>query len=146
MTDFLTKIEIDTDTSKVWNALANSKLYPAWNPLIYRLEGEFRVGSKPKFFVNMPYGIRASFRATILKAEPSRELRWFGKLLETEFLLAGEHFFILESTRKGTTRLIHGEKLSGLISPAFLRVLGPKIQQSYIEFNTAIKRYCERIN
>lgn len=144
MTEFFTEIEIQAETEKVWQVLANTKSYPSWNPLIYRVEGELCAGSTPKFFVNMPYGVKTHFRATIIKFSPNEELRWFGKLLSVQLFLTGEHFFILEPTGEGSTRLIHGEELKGVVSPMFLRILGASLYQSYIDFNKAIKKHCEK--
>jgi len=144
MTGFFTEIEIQADVTTVWQVLADTKSYPSWNPLIYRIEGELQIGSTPKFYVNMPFGVKTHFRATILKVLPSRELRWFGRLLGVNFLLTGEHFFILEPTEVGT-RLIHGEKLNGVVSPIFLRILGGQLYRNYIDFNRALKKHCENM-
>lgn len=144
MTEFFTEIEIRAEAEKVWQVLTNTRSYPSWNPLIYRVEGELCAGSTPKFFVNMPFGVKTHFDATIIKFMPNKELRWFGKLLSVNFFLTGEHFFILESLDERTTKLIHGEELKGVISPMFLRMLGAPLYQSYIDFNKALKRHSER--
>ncbi|OQW93705.1 MAG: hypothetical protein BWK79_09725 [Beggiatoa sp. IS2] len=144
MNGFFTKIEINAPISEVWHVLADFQSYPHWNPLIYKVEGHLRTGSKIRLFVNMPYGIKSSFQVTLVKVEPVKELRWLGRLVETEFLMSGDHFFILEAINQETTQFIHGENLQGLISPVFMYLLGNPMHQSYVEFNKAIKQRCER--
>ena len=82
------------------------------------------------------------FRPTMLTAEPSRELRWKGKLL-VPGLFDGEHYLQLESGTTGTT-LHHGEAFSGILVPLFRRSLDGATKQGFVAMNEAIKQEVEK--
>ena len=54
-----------------------------------------------------------TFRPTVLRAEPERELRWLGRLLLPR-IFDGEHYFVIED-HEGGTRLVHGERFHGVL-------------------------------
>ena len=63
-------------------------------------------------------------------------------------IVDGTHYLLLEKIDEGTTRLIHGERFSGIL--IFLLklvvnfILLPKIRKAYVKFNLALKQEAEK--
>lgn len=105
--------DIDAAPGEVWRVLTDFPEYPTWNPFMDRIEGDAAVGAR--LVVHMTAGKRGTtFKPVVLRADPGREFRWLGKL-GPGGLFDGEHFFVLEPTGAGGTRLTHGERFSGLL-------------------------------
>ena len=81
MKELRSEIEIEAPTERVWRVLTDFAAYPEWNPFIRRVSGRAEVGER--LVVHMqPSGTRGmTFRPTVMKVEPGRELRWLGHLL-----------------------------------------------------------------
>ncbi len=111
--EIVTEVEIDAAPDRVWSVLGDPRSHRDWNPFIVSMEGELTEGAT---LVNRmrPEGSREmSFRPTVLKVEPGRELRWLGRLLLPR-IFDGEHYFLLDE-HEGGTRLIHGEHFRGVL-------------------------------
>lgn len=116
----------------VWQVLTDFDAYDRWNPGT-RITGEARVGSR--LTVSTGPGVR--FRASVLAAEPGRELRWLGRL-GPGGLADGEHYFLLVPAAGGTTSLVHGERYTGLLVLLAGRKAGDAF--AYESFNRALAR------
>jgi Uncharacterized conserved protein len=84
-----------------------------------------------------------TFRPTVLKAEPNRELRWIGHLL-IPGLFDGEHIFTIEPLGTNRVRFIQCEIYTGLLVPLFGRGLDTDTQRGFIEMNQALKIQAKR--
>jgi len=51
MKEYHTSILINAHLEVVWKELTNFKNYPDWNPIVGKLEGEMKVGSKISTFI-----------------------------------------------------------------------------------------------
>jgi hypothetical protein len=116
--------------------------YPKWNPFITSISGEPKLGARLTVSINPPDGKGMTFKPTILNLELNKEFRWKGKLGITG-IFDGEHYFILESLDKDITKLIHGEKFSGLLVPLVGKMLD-KTKKGFQLMNESIKNECER--
>lgn len=114
-----TEIEIAAPPAVVWRVLTEFEAYPDWNPLIRRITGPAREGAELDVVLRLP-GADAggaddmSFQPTLLTFRPGREMRWLGRLW-LPGIFDAEHWFLLEGTAEGKTRLRHGEDFSGLL-------------------------------
>jgi hypothetical protein len=142
MKNIQTEILINTDITKVWDVLMNFNGYPKWNPFITSISGEPKLGARLTVSINPPDGKGMTFKPTILNLELNKEFRWKGKLGITG-IFDGEHYFILESLDKDITKLIHGEKFSGLLVPLLGKMLD-KTKKGFQLMNESIKNECER--
>ncbi len=79
-----------------------------------------------------------TFKPTILKTDPAKELRWLGRLL-FKGIFDGEHYFLFEASGNGT-RFVQGEKFSGLLV-GLLNMDDAKT--SFEELNAALKKRVE---
>lgn len=83
-----------------------------------------------------------TFKPTVLVADRHRELRWHGRLL-VPGLFDGEHYFLIEGKAVGLTRLVHGEKFSGLPVAMARSTLDKGTRDGFIVMNKALKTRAE---
>jgi hypothetical protein len=134
----ITAIQINAGPEKVWSVLASGPDWGAWNPFITRVEGELKVGAKLKNRLEMAGQKPMTFKPTVLKAEPGKELRWLGRVL-IPGLFDGEHYFELEA-KDGGTRFVHGEEFRGILI-GMLNMAD--VQKSFEAFNVGLKKKAE---
>ena len=133
-----TLIEIQTTPDVVWKHLMGFNSYPDWNPFIKHINGSPTVGTKLEITVQPVGGQAMSFEPRILTSEKAVEFRWLGHFLFSG-LFDGEHYFLLNATSDGHTKLIHGERFSGLLIPFFRNLLETQTKPGFEEMNQALK-------
>jgi hypothetical protein len=143
MFELRTEIDIEAPRQRVWNALTDFARFPEWNPFVLAVEGEPAKGVRLKVTLRTSPGGEMTFRPLVLAAEPERELRWRGRLLMPG-LFDGEHYFQLSDASPGLTRLIHGERFSGLLVPWLRLSLERDTRQGFVAMNRAVKRRLEK--
>jgi uncharacterized membrane protein len=74
------EIEIGAPSRRVWGLLVDFERMPDRNPFIRSIAGTPEVGAQLEVHLAPPGGHGMTFRPTLLKVEPERELRWLGKL------------------------------------------------------------------
>ena len=137
-----TSIEIDAPPERVWSILTDFAGYPRWNPFVRSIDGELEVGKTLDVAVHPPGGRAMKFHPVLLAVEPSRELRWKGKLL-IPGLFDGEHWIRLRRAQ-GRVVLEHGEQFSGLLVPRFRPTIDGTTRAGFVAMNEALKREAER--
>ncbi len=140
MKEVITEIDIDATAERVWNVLAANELWHTWNPFIVRSAGALTVGQKVTNTMQMRGGKQMTFKPTILKAEPGKELRWLGQLFLPK-LFDGEHYFQIES-RGSKTHFIQGERFSGILI-GMLNL--DDVRASFKALNEALKKRAEEM-
>ncbi len=142
MKELRTEIEIGASAERVWQILTDFASYPEWNPFVRRISGEAQEGTQLEVYLQ-PSGARGmTFRPTILKAEPSRELRWRGKLF-IQGLFDGEHVFEIEQLAENRVRFVQRESFRGLLASLLLRMLENDTRRGFEEMNAALKARAE---
>jgi hypothetical protein len=137
-----TDIEVNAPASRVWRLLTDFEHYPEWNPFIRRVSGRPEPNTKLEVFIQ-PSGARGmTFRPTVLKAEPERELRWFGRLL-LPGLFDGEHIFEIHHVTDNTLKFVQRERFSGLFVPLLWNQLDRDTRRGFNEMNAALKELAE---
>ena len=74
------EIDIDASAEHVWAALTDFAAFPEWNPFIRRIEGMLAVGSRLEVSLGASGTKPMTFRPTVLRVDPNRELRWLGRV------------------------------------------------------------------
>lgn len=124
--------------SRVWQLLTDFSTFPDWNPFISRADGEARNGARLEVYVQ-PSGAKGmTFRPTVLKADPNRELRWLGRLW-IPGLFDGEHVFTIEPLEANRVRFIQHEVFTGLLVPLFARFLAVNTQRGFVGTDNVLK-------
>ncbi len=142
MKELHSQIEIEAPAERVWQVLTDFAAYPEWNPFIRRVNGRPEVDEQ--LVVRMrPSGTKGmTFRPTVMKAEPNRQLRWLGHLL-VPGLFDGEHIFEIEELGRDRVLFIQREFFRGLLVPLFARSLDRDTQRGFEEMNRALRERAE---
>ena len=142
MKELHSQIEIRASAERVWQVLTDFTTYPEWNPFIRRVNGRPEVGER--LVVRMqPSGTRGmTFRPTVMKAEPNRQLRWLGRLL-VPGLFDGEHIFEIEELDRDRVLFVQREVFKGLLVPLLARSLDRDTQRGFEEMNRALRERVE---
>ena len=142
MKELHSQIEIRASAERVWQVLTDFTTYPEWNPFIRRVNGRPEVGER--LVVRMqPSGTRGmTFRPTVMKAEPNRQLRWLGRLL-VPGLFNGEHIFEIEELDRDRVLFIQREVFKGLLVPLLARSLDRNTKRGFEEMNRALRERVE---
>jgi hypothetical protein len=112
MRELITHIEINASAERVWQILADFEGYPRWNPFIRHISGEPKKGSRLKVFIQPPGSRGMTIKPVVLKAEPSKELRWLGRLF-VPGLFDGEHRFVIEPSGGSRVIFTQAERFRG---------------------------------
>jgi hypothetical protein len=137
-----TNIEINAPAVRIWALLTDFARMSSWNPFIKSISGNLAQGDRLSVYIAPPGKAGMRFKPTVLTVRPERELRWLGHLL-IPGVFDGEHYFLLEPIGEGRTRLVQGEKFSGLLVGLLSGTLSAT-EAGFKAMNTALKREAER--
>lgn len=140
MKEYHTEIVIDQPVERVWEALVDVDAYPEWNPLVGKVEGELQEGRRISTFI-VPLG--RTFRPEIVVLREASELTWVGSQI-SRHLIAGRHYYRLEGTAGGGTRLLHGEYFTGMLSAFIGKSLLRKMELAFEAHNRELKSRLEQ--
>jgi len=143
MREIHTEIEIGACAERVWQVLTDFAAYPEWNPLVRRIRGDPKVGSRLRIHVRVADGLGTTFRALVLNAEPARELRWRGRF-PLPGLFQGEHIFLIQPSGTNSARFIQREVFSGLLAPVILLGWEGRTRRGFEAMNRALKARAEK--
>lgn len=141
MREVRTTIEINAPPERVWEMLTDFDAYPEWNPFIQRIAGDLRERAQLEVHIAPPGGRGMTFRPTVTRAEPGRELRWLGRLLLPR-LFDGEHTLRIELLDGNRSRFVQEERFRGLLVPVFAGAL-EKTEKGFDQMNAALKARAE---
>ena len=143
MKELRSEIEIEASAERVWQLLTDFAHFPQWNPFIRRASGNVKLGQRLEVYMQPSGANGMTFRPSILKAEPNRELRWIGHLL-IPGLFDGEHIFTIEPLGTNRVRFVQREIFTGLLVPLFAKGLDTDTQRGFEEMNRALKVRAEQ--
>ncbi len=127
---------------RVWAVLTDFAAYPEWNPFIRSISGELREGAKLEVRIEPPGARATTFKPTVRAVEPSRELRWLGRLL-LPGVFDGEHSLRVEPLDGGRSRFVMSERFSGLLVGLLKGTLA-KTEIGFEQMNAALKARVEQ--
>jgi hypothetical protein len=143
MKELRSEIEIEASAERVWQLLTDFAHFPQWNPFIRRASGNVKLGERLDVYMQPSGANGMTFRPTVLKAEPNRELRWIGHLL-IPGLFDGEHIFNIEPLGTNRVRFVQREIFTGLLVPLLAKRLDTDTQRGFEEMNQALKVRAEQ--
>jgi hypothetical protein len=142
MHEIRTEIDIAASPDRVWQVLMDFPSHPDWNPFVRSIQGKPRVGEQLVVKIQPEGGKGMTLKPKVLVADPQKELRWLGHLL-FKGVFDGEHFFQVQAMANGHTRLVHGERFSGLLVPLAKSALDGGTKAGFIAMNEALKSRAE---
>jgi hypothetical protein len=144
MKELHSEIEIAASAQRVWRILTDFASYPRWNPFIRRISGEPTTGERLEVRLEPPDSRGITLRPTVLRAEPTRELRWLGHLL-VPGLFDGEHRLVIQPIAENRVRFVQRETFKGLLVPLLARSLDDSTRRGFEEMNRALKVRAEAL-
>ena len=142
MKEIRTEIDIKASLEKVWEVLTDFNNFPQWNPFIRQINGDPKVGTKLKIHLHTSSGKSRTYRPTVTKVEPNRELRWSGKSF-IPGMFNGERIFSIE-LKTNHVRFVHREIFTGLGVALAGNRLDKDMYQSFEKMNDAFKEEVEQ--
>ncbi|MDO8954160.1 MAG: SRPBCC domain-containing protein [Gammaproteobacteria bacterium] len=139
MTQIETEIIIKANAKEIWSKLTEFNQYPNWNPFIQSITGKQVIGEVLTVKIVPPNNKPAIFKPVLVKLDDAKELRWVGKLL-AGWLFRGEHYFKLVAINDQTTKLIHGEIFTGILSEPLLALIGKNTKAGFELMNNALNK------
>ena len=139
-----TEIIIAASPALVWQVLTDWQAYPQWNPFILSLDGQLACGQRLQVTIQPPGGNSMVFRPTVVSHQPGSHFAWLGRV-GLPGLFDGRHAFTLQPMPDGTTRLLHGEQFSGLLTLLLSTSQQRQIQQGFITMNEALAARCKML-
>ena len=143
MKELRTEIEIQASDKRVWQLLTDFASFPQWNPFMRQAVGEPKTGARLEVHIQPSGASSMTFRPTVLRAEPNRELRWLGHLLMPG-LFDGEHILTIESLAENRVRFVQREIFTGILVPLFAHGLDTDTRRGFEEMNRALKARAEQ--
>jgi len=138
-----TTLVIDASPDAIWSVLSDWPAYGEWCALIPVIRGEARLAGDVDIRLRLG-ALAAPIDATITRFEPNRALEWTGPRSRALGLFAsGRHSFEIVDFGDGRSRLVHGETFTG---PGFRlpwRLLKPRLERAYADFNRALAERVE---
>jgi hypothetical protein len=142
MKELHSEIDIQASDERVWQLLTDFASFPQWNPFILRASGEPKTGTRLEATIQPSSARGMTFRPTVLKAEPKRELRWLGHLL-IPGLFDGEHSLTIQPLEANRVRFVQHEIFRGILVPLFAHSLDTDTRRGFEEMNQALKMRAE---
>ena len=143
MKELRSEIEIQASSERVWQILTDFQHFPDWNPFIRWVRGDPKVGARLEVHIQPSGASGMTFKPTVLKAEPNRELRWLGRLL-VPGIFDGEHIFIIETLAAQRVHFTQREIFTGWLVPLMAHSLDKDTLRGFEEMNLALKKLAEQ--
>lgn len=140
MKELKTEIIINSTPGKIYQVLIDLDRYAEWNPFVIRSSGRVAVGET--LTNTMLNGTKEmTFKPVVTVVEPNKMFEWLGSGMMGMF--KGRHYFILEDLGDGYTKLIHGEKFSGILRGLIMKMIGEDTLKGFKAMNLALKNRLE---
>ena len=143
MKELCSQIEIHASSERVWQILSDFKRFPQWNPFIRWAKGEAKTGARLEVRIQPSGANGMTFKLTVLKAEPNRELRWLARFL-IPGLFDGEHIFSIDALGAQHVHFTQREIYTGWLVPLMARGLDTDTRRGFEKMNQALKVLAEQ--
>ena len=143
MKELKTEIEIKSDATKVWEVITDFKNYSNWNPIIHKIIGEPKIGTRLEVHIKTVSGRHRIYHPQVTRVRPPRELGWFGKFFFSA-VFSGERVFLVETLSDNRVNFINKEIFSGLGVRFAPKTMEEDIIQSFEKMNESLKKTIEK--
>ncbi|MEM9983044.1 MAG: SRPBCC domain-containing protein, partial [Bacteroidota bacterium] len=124
--------------------LTDLEAYQEWNPFIVKIKGKAQKDTYLKNTLQFTPQKQQVFSPIVLDVIPNQLFRWRGKLF-VKGLFDGEHYFQLVPIDATQTKLIHGEKFTGLLVKPLMRSIQEQTLHNFEAMNEALKAQVESL-
>lgn len=133
-------ILINRPPADVWTVVSNTTAYPAWNPFITRVDGEFREGETIRIVLGVEPDSMV-FKPIVLIVSPGKTLCWRGSVWICG-VFDGTHCIHLTAVAGGT-RFEQTESFSGLLAGRLTTDVIEQTRRKFQAMNVAVKQRVE---
>lgn len=142
MPTIYTDIDINASRSVVWDALVHKEDWARWNTFLYDRDPQkqFKPGRSLLLSLKrVPREQETEFQAHVILVQPETCLRW----VLTAPGYRSEHLFELQDIGVNRTLYRHRERITGVLSRAFLLFIRQDEQSGMRRMATDLKHYAE---
>ena len=141
--ELTSSIDIDGSPEEIWSVLTDFDSFPNWNPFMRWIKGDLKEGAKLEVRIQ-PSGTRGTtFKPTVLKVDPFKELMWIGHLWISG-LFDCEHILKIEFIGKNRARFDQKEIFNGFFVRLLSKSLDKDTLRGFNEMNKALKEKVEK--
>ncbi|MGK7388822.1 MAG: SRPBCC family protein [Candidatus Cyclobacteriaceae bacterium M2_1C_046] len=142
MKELKTEILISSKPEMVWKTITNLSNWPKWNPIVNRLEGEFKLGEELVITMSDSKGNDVKkYKATITNIDSYTGFSFTAAMISKSIFCA-ERILELKETEGGTL-FIQREIYSGFLVSLFWKKLKEDALPMLISMNKALKKEVE---
>ncbi len=132
---------VEATPERVWAVLTDTDAYPSWNPFVRSISGQLVTGERLTVALKPTDAEPRTMTPTVVEVVPGRSFTWLGKV-GVRGVLDGRHRFTVTADGVGS-HLVQHERLSGLLVPAFRRLLTVDTPAAFVASNDALKARAE---
>lgn len=138
-----TEIIIAAPYDRVRELLADTGLYPQWNPLFPRLNGEMKRGAQVEVAILLPEIKPFTLRVTLEEVHAGERLSW-RYAYPLPGIFSWTYRYDLEEIENGRVKFNQISSYAGLLSPLYYWGMKKSLQCGLGELNRAVQRWGER--
>ena len=128
--------DLPVPPAEVWAVLADTARWGEWNPFVRSFDGVLREGEQITVRLQPGPDEPRTMRPRLVSVEDGHGFAWLGRV-GLPGVLDGRHSFAVEPVGGGT-RFRHHERLSGVLVPAFRRLLTEQTPRAFVAMNEAL--------
>lgn len=132
-----TQVDIAASAEDIWQILTDFARYPAWNPILRKLEQEQDPSAKFVIDLHPPGQINIAFRVEISERIPNLSLAWLGHCWRSDFL-SWDHRVEIEPYSWGCT-LRQTARLTGHLIKATPNFMMIPIRNGFAVMNERLR-------
>ena len=142
MKEIKAEIKILASAEKVWNIISDFQNYSQWNPIIKKITGEPKVGTKISVHLTTVGGKNRVYHPKVIKVEAPHEIRWYGKFFSSG-IFSGERVLTIYKISETEVNFTNKEIFSGLGVKFTPKKMEEDILASFESMNDSLKKKIE---
>jgi len=145
MKELRTEITLEAPVNRIWELLADLKLYPQWNPLFERATGHMNVGEQLELVVHLPEVAPFIVTPKILSVDNQSGFCWKHTVWCAGFF-TWKYCVELETLAPDRLKFIQRSRFGGILGPLFNLGMKASVFDGLIKMNEAMRRWGEKGN
>jgi len=134
--------EIDAPVAEAWDVLADTDSYGSWNPFVTRFDGPLVEGGRIEVVLQLEGRTPQTMRPRLVRVDQGSSFEWLGQF-GPRGIFDGRHRFTLRPLAGDRCELVQSEVLSGILVPAFRKMLTGPTPDAFVALNEAFKQRVE---
>lgn len=145
MREIRTEITLDAPVDRVWELLADNKLYEQWNPLFPKATGVMAVGEELEIVISLPEMAPIVIKPKVLEFEPRSRYCWKHTQLSAG-LFTWKYSIELVTLAPDRLNIIQTSVFGGILGPLYNATLATSVKAGMQKMNGALRRWGEKGN